>query len=360
MSLPRSQTPTAPPSSPLLMRSLSKTSSLLSAAKKPYNKMFAPATPQPDPDQDDTWQVSEPYSAVISRKQHPRDPSALLSLRDVLRRGGQHINTPSGEQPSLILSDASSTVSRTVDTGASALSGQPSVEANPVNGNAPGLPKEEELGGEVSSHVETGTENTANSSILGSMASTVDAHIQRGNTASVISVTSDATIGPANGGPIVQMIRPPTPPPKDQGEKEEQGNSPAFPANTHPTNFFAASLTNGLTNAMRFVLPGDRPSLLGQSNNGLLSVESSIDEQPHIKYDWTIGKRLKFSCTVYYAKQFDALRHRCGVNHMYLKSLSRSANWAAEGGKSKSNFWKTSDNRFIIKTLVNAWNVADL
>jgi 1-phosphatidylinositol-3-phosphate 5-kinase len=30
------------------------------------------------------------------------------------------------------------------------------------------------------------------------------------------------------------------------------------------------------------------------------------------------------------------------------------------GGKSKSNFWKTSDNRFIIKTLVNAWNVADL
>ena len=32
----------------------------------------------------------------------------------------------------------------------------------------------------------------------------------------------------------------------------------------------------------------------------------------------------------------------------------------ATGGKSKSNFWKTSDNRFIIKTLVNAWNVADL
>ena len=30
------------------------------------------------------------------------------------------------------------------------------------------------------------------------------------------------------------------------------------------------------------------------------------------------------------------------------------------GGKSKSNFWKTSDDRFIIKTLVNAWNVADL
>jgi hypothetical protein len=27
---------------------------------------------------------------------------------------------------------------------------------------------------------------------------------------------------------------------------------------------------------------------------------------------------------------------------------------------SKSNFWMTSDQRLIIKTLVNAWNVADL
>ena len=98
-----------------------------------------------------------------------------------------------------------------------------------------------------------------------------------------------------------------------------------------------------------------------KKHHGLLFAEgASIDERPHIKYDWTIGKRLKFSCTVYYAKQFDVLRRRCGVNDLFLKSLSQSANWAAEGGKSKSNFWKTSDDRFIIKTLVNAWNVADL
>jgi len=63
---------------------------------------------------------------------------------------------------------------------------------------------------------------------------------------------------------------------------------------------------------------------------------------------------------VYYAKQFDSLRKRCGVDSIFLQSLSRSTNWSAEGGKSKSNFWKTADDRFIIKTLVNAWNVADL
>ena len=43
-----------------------------------------------------------------------------------------------------------------------------------------------------------------------------------------------------------------------------------------------------------------------------------------------------------------------------MRSMARSENWAAEGGKSRSNFWKTADDRFIIKTLVNAWNVADL
>ena len=69
---------------------------------------------------------------------------------------------------------------------------------------------------------------------------------------------------------------------------------------------------------------------------------------------------MRFSCTVYYAKQFDALRRRCGVDDAFLHSLARSRNWLAEGGKSRSNFWKTADDRFIIKTLVNAWNVADL
>jgi 1-phosphatidylinositol-3-phosphate 5-kinase len=63
---------------------------------------------------------------------------------------------------------------------------------------------------------------------------------------------------------------------------------------------------------------------------------------------------------VYYARQFDVLRRRCGVDDVFVRSLSRSANWAADGGKSKSNFWKTLDDRFIIKTLVDAWNVADL
>jgi len=130
---------------------------------------------------------------------------------------------------------------------------------------------------------------------------------------------------------------------------------------------FTATIANGISSAMRFVLRDEHASSTNQEtpisnvkHHALLADINTFDDRPHIKYDWTIGKRLKFSCTVYYAKQFDILRKRCGISDTFVHSLSQSKNWAAEGGKSKSNFWKTSDDRYIIKTLVNAWNVADL
>ena len=134
---------------------------------------------------------------------------------------------------------------------------------------------------------------------------------------------------------------------------------------------FANTLTNSLSYALRFVSTSGRSTPRGGSvaasppvkaHHGLLlSMDgSAIEERPHIKYEVMVGRRLKFACTVYYARQFELLRKRCGVDDVFVKSLSRSRNWAAEGGKSRANFWKTSDDRFIIKTLVNAWNVADL
>lgn len=132
----------------------------------------------------------------------------------------------------------------------------------------------------------------------------------------------------------------------------------------------SSSLTETLTNAMRYLLtsepktPSRAPSPVPSSTlHGLLahgSLYSVNDEQPHIRYDCTIGNKMKFRCTVYYAKQFDMIRKRCGVDSDIVKSLQRSENWLAVGGKSKSNFWRSLDGRFIIKTLVNAWNVADL
>jgi len=150
---------------------------------------------------------------------------------------------------------------------------------------------------------------------------------------------------------------------QDSVDRERDRESEAASANA--SDSFILSWTSSLTNAMRYMIKADLPSgpatPPAKNHHGLLYADPmTIDERPHIKYDWTIGKRLKFSCTVYYAKQFDALRRRCGVEDIFVRSMAKCEPWKAQGGKSRSNFWKTSDDRFIIKTLVNAWNVADL
>ena len=56
---------------------------------------------------------------------------------------------------------------------------------------------------------------------------------------------------------------------------------------------------------------------------------------------------------VYYAKQFEALRIAyCSTIEDFLTSLSKSGEWSENtGGKSKANFYKTFDERFILKNV---------
>jgi 1-phosphatidylinositol-3-phosphate 5-kinase len=193
--------------------------------------------------------------------------------------------------------------------------------------------------------------------------------------AKAVSEASDTTIGKDGRATLrgaMVIGPPPTPPSKDevrerQPRRGDTVDTMATDVSNATTSSFANTLTSGLSSAMRYMLHGNEvlplPSPpVPKGHHGLLSTDTAacIDERPHIKYDWTVGKRFKFSCMVYYARQFDVLRRRCGVDDVFVKSLSRSANWAADGGKSRSNFWKTLDDRFIIKTLVDAWNVADL
>jgi 1-phosphatidylinositol-3-phosphate 5-kinase len=54
---------------------------------RPSYRFFGPSRQQPDPDDGRAiWEEPEAYSAVVSRKEHPRDPSSILSIRDVLRK----------------------------------------------------------------------------------------------------------------------------------------------------------------------------------------------------------------------------------------------------------------------------------
>ncbi|KKK26588.1 1-phosphatidylinositol-3-phosphate 5-kinase (Fab1) [Aspergillus rambellii] len=70
----------------------------------------------------------------------------------------------------------------------------------------------------------------------------------------------------------------------------------------------------------------------------------------HLKYEFQEGQA-KMLCKIFYAEQFDALRKKCGIAERIVESLSRCAKWDSKGGKTKSLFLKTQDDRFILKSL---------
>eukprot|EP00743_Colponemidia_sp_Colp-15_P004545 GILK01004899.1.p1 GENE.GILK01004899.1~~GILK01004899.1.p1 ORF type:complete len:1879 (+),score=385.22 GILK01004899.1:797-5638(+) len=76
-------------------------------------------------------------------------------------------------------------------------------------------------------------------------------------------------------------------------------------------------------------------------------------EKLHIKCSFTDGfngNETHFNCTVYFAKQFHALRQRyCGGDRDYIQSLARCKKFDTTGGKSGAFFSLSADGRFVIK-----------
>ncbi|RGP80324.1 1-phosphatidylinositol-3-phosphate 5-kinase [Fusarium longipes] len=70
----------------------------------------------------------------------------------------------------------------------------------------------------------------------------------------------------------------------------------------------------------------------------------------HLKYQFREGTAT-MTCKIFYAEQFDALRKKCGVAERIVESLSRCLKWDSKGGKTKSVFLKTLDDRLILKSL---------
>ncbi|KAH8927819.1 hypothetical protein BT69DRAFT_1257960 [Atractiella rhizophila] len=65
-------------------------------------------------------------------------------------------------------------------------------------------------------------------------------------------------------------------------------------------------------------------------------------------------EKTKFLAICFFADQFEALRQVCKCNDNFVESLSRCSKWNTTGGKSGSAFFKTMDDRFIIKELSKA------
>lgn len=98
---------------------------------------------------------------------------------------------------------------------------------------------------------------------------------------------------------------------------------------------------------------GKRQPQDSASNSGdQVEVERSLlrPTGTHLKYQFAEGSA-KMLCKVFYAEQFDALRRKCGVSERIVESLSRCMKWDSKGGKTKSVFLKTLDDRFVLKSL---------
>ncbi|KAI0023745.1 hypothetical protein F4780DRAFT_776372 [Xylariomycetidae sp. FL0641] len=70
----------------------------------------------------------------------------------------------------------------------------------------------------------------------------------------------------------------------------------------------------------------------------------------HFKYQFAEGSA-RMLVKIFYAEQFDALRRKCGVADRIVESLSRCLKWDSKGGKTKSVFLKTQDDRLVMKSL---------
>jgi 1-phosphatidylinositol-3-phosphate 5-kinase len=82
------------------------------------------------------------------------------------------------------------------------------------------------------------------------------------------------------------------------------------------------------------------------------SIERNLlhDKNTNIRYGFT-NRGVRAQCKIFYAQSFDALRRKCGVADRFVESLSRCSKFESKGGKSKSIFLKTLDDRFILKSL---------
>ncbi|KAF1974385.1 hypothetical protein BU23DRAFT_553448 [Bimuria novae-zelandiae CBS 107.79] len=93
-----------------------------------------------------------------------------------------------------------------------------------------------------------------------------------------------------------------------------------------------------------------------KGGSGLEASEASIERNllheanSNIRYGFN-NRGVKAQCKIFYAQSFDALRRKCGVADRFVESLSRCSKWDSKGGKSKSIFLKTLDDRFVLKSL---------
>ena len=316
------------------------------------------------PESDDS-SILEPedFSACITRMENPREVSSLLDLPGVILRRRSHDESAASSRFATLGTTASRILSGVRSPAAAWSKPDVRVSHNVGRGVVSAFPQD------------SGTIDTDNvgTSTNRSEASEISDNQAFESVSTLMTFTTpeetDAVTDPSASSRRLQRRLPsePSNATLKPGRLVSDGTSKdtPMPISAHFGFPISAVMKNFITPHSSVAVPprtaaedlSYRLALLGPDQNPSYP---KIDERPHLKYEFVVGRRLQFSCTVYYALQFATLRRQCGVDETLIRSLEKTTAWTAEGGKSRSAFFKTSDNRFILKTLVSSWNVADL
>ena len=359
---------------------ISSASSLTSTSPLREKGMRNVPVSQLDPDHDEVFYEPEPIQMALKRKKRGRE-SSILSL--TLRRVGSTVSSAASE----------SVGSRTPlnETLSSADSDRSSTAGEDDVGSALELESTLDIDDSISGRG-TAPRSMSMSSMPRQQPQTQAQVPQRGPSSGTISsAATDSTfrghVTQASGRPVslAGIFQ------KDLRDMAELGSSSRDESATSGADTEAGSSSvpgggaapNGYWTLGRGRLASkgsvqehtDRPSVLtmrsvsesvasstGQSSatqDGMSLAPSTAHaavESPHIKQT-LIHNHVKISCVSWFAEEFAALRDKWGVEHDFATSLSRCQPWQTTGGKSKSAFFKTLDERFIAKQLLTVWSV---
>lgn len=90
-----------------------------------------------------------------------------------------------------------------------------------------------------------------------------------------------------------------------------------------------------------------------QQDDENTKIENLLDDHQHIELHFH-DSSTKFTVKIFYAAKFHLLRQIIFASldqTSYIRSLSRCKKWQPRGGKSKSEFWQTFDDYFVLKDL---------
>jgi 1-phosphatidylinositol-3-phosphate 5-kinase len=128
------------------------------------------------------------------------------------------------------------------------------------------------------------------------------------------------------------------------------GDSDIIVREDEPSSLIALALSSADYKAKEARFRGHSEELTQEDVDKSIEHNLLHPKNTNIRYAFQ-NRGVRAHTKIFYAESFDALRRKTGVADRFVESLSRCLKWDSKGGKTKSLFLKTLDDRFILKSL---------